>query len=105
MRRIGFHTDIKKMYNSLKLVEGDWCYQMYLWQKDLNINQEPEEKVNKTVFVLSSEIQSKCGIRRTAQKQKDKFPRAHEIVCNDLYVDDGLSGENTLKKLIKVQMN
>ena len=24
-------TDIKKMYNSVKLVEDDWCLQQYIW--------------------------------------------------------------------------
>ena len=27
MHKIGHHTDIKKMYNSVKLVEDDWCLQ------------------------------------------------------------------------------
>ena len=27
LHKIGFDTDIKKMYNSVKLVEDDWCLQ------------------------------------------------------------------------------
>ena len=36
MHKVGFHTDIKNMYNSVKLVEDDWCLQQYIWQKDLD---------------------------------------------------------------------
>ena len=25
-----FHTDIQKMYNSIKLIQEDWCYQIHL---------------------------------------------------------------------------
>ena len=31
-----FHTDIQKMYNSVKLCEKDWCYQLHLWDNELN---------------------------------------------------------------------
>ena len=34
MHKIGYHTNMKKMYNSVKLVEDDWCLQEYIWQKD-----------------------------------------------------------------------
>ena len=30
---IGFHTDIKKMYNSVQLKEEHWCFQRYIWAK------------------------------------------------------------------------
>ena len=36
IHKIGFDTDIKKMYNSVKLVEDDWYLQRYIWQKDLD---------------------------------------------------------------------
>ena len=30
MHKIGYHTDIKKMNDSVKLVEDDWCLQQYI---------------------------------------------------------------------------
>ena len=50
MHKIGCHTDIKKMYYSVKLAEDDWCLQRYICQKDLNSRKLPEEKVIKTVI-------------------------------------------------------
>ena len=47
--RVGFHTDMKKMHNSVKLREEDWCFQRYIWQKNLDPRRLPEEKVSKTV--------------------------------------------------------
>ena len=29
LHKVGFHTNIKKMYNSIKLREDHWCYQRY----------------------------------------------------------------------------
>ena len=50
IHKIGFHTDIKNMYNSVKLIEDDWCQQRYIWQKDLNPRKLPQEKVIKTLI-------------------------------------------------------
>ena len=38
------------MYNSVKLVEDDWCLQRHILQKDLDPRKLPEEKVIKTLI-------------------------------------------------------
>ena len=46
------HCDVQKMYNSVKLIENDWCFQRYIWQKNLDTNIIPEEKVVKTLSTV-----------------------------------------------------
>ena len=46
----GFHTDISKMYNVVKLCDDDWCYQLYFWDNDLRTSREPKTKVIKTLI-------------------------------------------------------
>ena len=48
--RIGFHTDIKKMYNTVQLRQEDWCLWHYFWQRDLDKSKIPEEKIIKTLI-------------------------------------------------------
>ena len=100
MRRIGLHTDVMKMYNSVKLVESDWCYQMYLWQNELDPNKEPEEKVIKTLIygVKSSGNQAELGLKETAKLKKEEYPRVFEIATEEIYVDDCLSGEDSIEE-------
>ena len=97
IRRCGFHTDIQKMYNTIKLHEDDWKYQLYLWQKDLDPKFEPLIKVIKTLIygVKPSGNQAERALREAANLQKDTYPRQAEIVNNDFYVDDCVSGEDT----------
>ena len=97
-RRIGFHTDVKKMYNSVKLEESDWCYQMYLWQEDLKLNQLPELKVMKTIMygIKPSGNQAERGMREAARMQSEEYPRACQVVLSDMYVDDCASGEDDI---------
>ena len=53
----------------------------------------------------SSGNQAERGLRKTANLQKDKYPREHEIISKDVYVDDCLSGENTLEKVRETRDN
>ena len=96
IRRCGFHTDIQKMYNTIKLHEDHWKYQLYLWQKNLDPRFEPLIKVIKTLIygVKPSGNQAERRLREAANMQKDAYPRQAEIVNDDFYVDDCVSGED-----------
>ena len=98
-QRIGFHTDVHKMYNSVKLREADWCYQMYIWEEDLNPNAIPEEKVIKTLIygVKPSGNQSEYGLRQTTSLSKYEYPDVLQIIQNVVYFDDCVSGEASIE--------
>ena len=48
--KVGFHTDVKKINNTIQLREEDWCLQCYIWQSELDSRKLPEEKVIKTLI-------------------------------------------------------
>ena len=91
-----FHTDVCKMYNTIHLEEAYWCYQLYLWDDDLDVNNEPRVKVIKTLIygVKPSGNQAERAIRETGNLMKDSYSRQHEIIQDDIYIDDCMSGED-----------
>ena len=93
-----YHCDVAKAYNSVKLNEEFWCFQRYLYHADLDPNSVLVEKVIKTIIygVKPSGNQMQYAIRRTAELYKEEFPRVYEVVCNDMYMDDCMSGEETI---------
>ena len=97
---IGFHSDIQKMYNCVSLQKEHWCMQRYIWQKDLDPSQIPEEKVIMSLIygVKSSGNLAEHCIRRTANMAKDEYPEINEIIQKDIYVDDCLSGAMSLRE-------
>ena len=99
IHRAAFTTDVSKMYNTVKLKEEHWCYQRYIWQQDLDPNQIPEEKVIKTLIygVRSAGNQSEHALREIARISSKSLPEASNIVLNDTYVDDCVSGEDSIK--------
>ena len=91
---------MQKMYNCVKLDQNDWCFQRYLWKDDLNENNPVEEKIIKTIIygVKCSGNQAECGLRKTAIASEKEFPDVHRIIMKDLYVDDCISGENSIEE-------
>ena len=96
--RYVYHTDIQKMCNKVRLVEEDWCFQLYLWNKNLSISEEPHTKVIKTLIygVKSSGNQSERALRETAKISSQEYPRVHK----DIYVDDCMSVESTWSEVL-----
>ena len=101
--KAAFHTDIKKMYNSVQLREEHWCLQRYIWQNELDKGKLPEEKVIKTLIygIRSSGNQSERGLRQTAKLSAEEYPEVNQIVQRDIYVDDCLSGEESMTKAMQ----
>ena len=90
IHRIGIHTDIRKMYNTIKLDPADWCYQRYIWSENLDPNKIPQKKIIKTLIygVRSSGNQAEYGLRKVAEMSNMKFPKVCEVIKDDTFVDD-----------------
>ena len=98
IRRCGFHTDVQKMYNSVRLAKKHRCYQLCLYHPDLTPGAKPIVYVIDTLIygVKSSGNQAERAIREIGKLCSEEFPRQNDIIQNDLYVDDCISGEDSL---------
>ena len=76
--QVAFHTDIQKMYSSVKLRQEGWCYKRYIWQQDLDPSKMPDDNVIKTLTygVRSSGNQADTGLRKTADISKMNTQRS-----------------------------
>lgn len=92
-----FHSDVQKMYNTVQLREEDWCLQRYIWHENLDPRCIPKEKIIKTLIygVKSSGNQAERELRMTASMSKEEYHDVNQIVQNDIYVDDCISGESS----------
>ena len=95
--KVAFHTDVQKMYNSIKLDRSHWVLQRYLWNDVLDSSKPPEQKIIKTLIygVKSSGNQAERCLRETAKQFQNEQPDIYRIVTEDVYVDDCLSGEES----------
>ena len=90
------------MYNTVRLGEEDWCFQLNLWNKNLSISEEPHTKVIKTLIygVKSNGNQSERALRETAKISSQEYPRVSKVVHKYIYVDDCISGESTWSEVL-----
>ena len=97
---------IRDRYNTARLDEHHLCYQRYLWQEDLNVSKEPEEKMIKTLIygVKSSGNQAGYALLKVAEMQQEKYPEVYIIIRDDTYVDDFPPVDRTIQKPTKYLM-
>lgn len=97
IHKFGFTTDIRKMYNTIKLDSGHWCYQQYLWQKELDLNKEPEENIE----LRPSGNQAESGLQEIASLSAESYPVACNIIHYDMYVDECISGAESKNVMLQ----
>ena len=100
VHKYAYHTDISKMYNRVRLDESHWKYQLYLWDPGLRVGVTPVWKVVKTLIygVKPSGQLAEVALRKLAGLVKEECPLAYPVIMNDIYVDDNLSGANSIKE-------
>ncbi len=95
---VAFHTDVRKMYNTILLDKRHWQYHLYYWDNQLRVGVKPRIKVIKTAMygIRSSGNVAESAIRKTAELTKDEFPKAYDIITKNFYVDDCLAGDKSV---------
>ena len=105
---VGFALDISKMFLRIKLEHGK-DYLRYFWR---NCDQEAKIKTFRmmvvTFGVISSPFQAIDVVLKHADLFEEEFPKAVQVIREQLYMDDVLGGAvdlETAKETIKEIMN
>ncbi|XP_011859379.1 PREDICTED: uncharacterized protein LOC105556878 [Vollenhovia emeryi] len=87
-------ADIEKMYRQVRLHADDQRYQRILWRRAGKI--ETYQLNTLTFGVSSSSFLAIRVMQQLADDERQNCPKAAEILANDLYVDDLLTGADTI---------
>lgn len=70
------------MYNTIRLNQADWCYQRYIWVKNLFPAKIPREKIIRTLIYgfRSSGHQAELGLRKVAELSRAQHPSMNKVV-------------------------
>ncbi|XP_011174413.3 uncharacterized protein LOC105206631 [Solenopsis invicta] len=89
-------ADIEKMYLQVLLHENDRRYQRILWRKNDNVE---TYQINKLAFgVSSSPFLAIRVLQKLADDEAHAFPIAARVIKSHLYVDDLLSGADSIEE-------
>ncbi|XP_055912786.1 uncharacterized protein LOC129946567 [Eupeodes corollae] len=98
-----FTSDIEKMYRQIELHEDHQDYQRILWRSS---NDRPIKEYKLTTVTYGTASAPYLAIKtlqQLAEDEQQKYPIAAEIVKHDFYVDDVMSGGNTMAECRKAQ--
>ncbi|XP_073811772.1 uncharacterized protein [Musca autumnalis] len=88
-----FTTDIEKMYRQILLHPDDQRYQLIIWREDTS-----HPITTRTAPYLAT----KC-LQKIADDNMDRYPLGSKMLKENFYMDDGLSGADSLSTALETQ--
>ncbi|XP_062556850.1 uncharacterized protein LOC134221678 [Armigeres subalbatus] len=101
--RYVFTLDIPKMFRQVGIHPQDASYQRIFWRYNRNDPLTVRELLTVTYGLGPSPFQATMALRQTAVDHKDEFPEAAKIFERGTYMDDILTGADTLPKACQLQ--
>lgn len=96
-KKIVFKADIEKMYRQIELHEDDRKYHTILWRNEAT---EPVKEYQITFGTAAAPYLATKTLRQLAELGEQKYPIVSEILKNDFYVDDLISGADSINNAI-----
>lgn len=94
-------ADIAKMYRQILIHPEDRRFQLIFWYHEEKIK---TFQLNTVTFgVSSAPYLAIRTIQQLADDEITNFPRAAQILKNDLYVDDLLTGADSLEEIVQIR--
>lgn len=96
--RYVFKADVAKMYRQIRHHPDDMRYLRTFWRINPTDHLEILEMTTVTYGTASAPFQATRCLVQLAQDEGEKYPLAAKIIIKDTYVDDVLSGCDTLQE-------
>ncbi|XP_046810049.1 uncharacterized protein LOC124420623 [Lucilia cuprina] len=103
--RIGFSADIEKMFRQIEVISLHRPFQQILWRYS-PLDEISVYQLNTVTYgTTSAPYLAIRVLRQLAEDYKDEFPDESKILVTDSYVDDIISGAETVERAIVLQRN
>ena len=103
--RVALITDVSKMYRAVKLADFDKDLHRFVWRNDPG---EPlkDYRMNRVTFgVSASGYAANMSVKQNALELTDCYPLAARAVRKEFYVDDGLTGADSIDEAVESPRN
>ncbi|XP_018310912.1 uncharacterized protein, partial [Mycetomoellerius zeteki] len=96
-------SDIEKMYRQIKVEAEQTSLQRIIWRNDPSENMKTYELLTLTYGTAPASFIATKVIQRLADLEAHKFPKGAAAAYKDFYVDDFISGADTLTEAIEIR--
>lgn len=97
-------ADIEKMYRMVHVSENQRNLQRILWRESPDSKIEHYQLVTVTYGTSSAAYQAIRSLRQVAIENVDFCPKVYEIIMNDFYVDDMVTGFDDIEEAISIKI-
>lgn len=95
---IAITADLVKMYRQILVRPEDRCYQHILWRPNPSADIMVFELNTVTYGVASSPFHALRTVKQLVHDEGEPYPLASKVLTHDIYVDDIVSGVETLQE-------
>jgi hypothetical protein len=95
--------DIEKMYRQIRVHPDDCNYQLILWRDQPNTAIETYRLLTVSYGLNCSPYLAQRCLQELAVCNAERFPEAHQVILRDFYVNDLLTGADSVDALIKIR--
>ena len=103
LHRVALTTDVSKMYRAIELAPPDRDLHRFVWRRT------PDEplldcRMTRVTFgVSASSFAANMAVKQNALDFAMEYPQAANVVKKSFYVDDGLTGADSVQEAIELQ--
>ena len=101
--RIALTTDISRMYRMVHLEESDKDLHRFVWKRDPSGPLRDYRMTRVTFGVAASSYAANMAVKQNAEDFALEFPAAAKAVKQSFYVDDGLTGADSVEAAAELQ--
>ncbi|GFV33899.1 integrase catalytic domain-containing protein [Trichonephila clavipes] len=102
-QKYAFTTDIEKMFHMINIHPEQTCLQRILWKKGIGEPIKTYELTTVTYGTVSAPYLATRTLKQLAMDEANNFPLAAPVVMSDCYMDDILSGSESIEEIIELQ--
>ena len=103
MHRIALVADISKMYRAIELPLPDRDFHRFVWRRDQSDTLQDCRMTRVTFGVSSSSFVANMAVKQNATEYSHEYPLAAKVVDEAFYVDDCLTGANSIEEGVELR--
>ncbi|GFW95602.1 integrase catalytic domain-containing protein [Trichonephila clavipes] len=96
--KYAFTTDIEKMFHMMNIHPEQTCLQRILWKQGIGEPIKTYELTTVTYGIVSAPYLATKTLKQLAMDAANNFPLAAPVVLSDCYIDDILSGSESIEE-------
>ena len=101
--RVAITADVSKMYRAIELTSSDRDLHRFVWRKSPDEPLRDYRMTRVTFGVSASSFAANMSMKQNALDFAIEFPQAAKAVQDSFYVDDGLTGADSVQDAINLQ--